>query len=219
MILLLENRRDRVGGIEEININFDKYKNIEVILYDDNCNHILDKFLENNNQFSKYDTIIIHESIYDDNRRDELFKVLKEFCLDKKLIIFSGYHPQASLSNNTLTLTPKKLYENLDTFLKEYKNDNSNILMLSYGKDWDLNPLCNYLEKLNIFIETLDKNNKYRSAKFKKDFGLFELQKILKEEEYQSLYKNLDFGYEVSIEEMKILSYNFKTLIQEKAKR
>ncbi|MDQ7083975.1 MAG: hypothetical protein Q9M36_03185 [Sulfurovum sp.] len=84
-------------------------------------------------------------------------------------------------------------------------------------KNGILDPLCNYLEKLNIFIETLDKSNKYRSAKFKKDFGLFELKKILKEEEYQLLLKNLDFGYKVGFEEMKILSYNFKTLIQTKA--
>jgi len=99
MILLLENKRDRIGGIEERGIDFSKYPHIKVILYDDKCDKILDEFLDDNSKFDKYDTIIIHESIYDDNRRDELFKVLKEFCLDKKLIIFSGNHSQSSLSN------------------------------------------------------------------------------------------------------------------------
>jgi len=218
MILLLENKRDRIGGIEERGIDFSKYnKNLEVILYNEKCNDMLDKFLKDNNQFDKYDTIIIHESIYHDNKRDELFKVLKKFCIDKKLIIFSGNHSQSSLSNNTLTLTPKKLYENLETFLKEYDNDNSNILMLSYGKDWDLNPLLNTLEELNIFIENFDEDEESDFDEFEDDLDLLALKKIFKDEEYQSLYKNLDFEDEVSLEEMKILACNIKTLIKEKA--
>lgn len=213
MILLLENRRDRIGGIEQSGIEFSKYPHVEVILYD-KCNDILDDFLEDNNQFNKYDTIIIHESIYYDNKRDELFKVLNNFCIDKKLIIFSGNHSQSSLSNNTLTLTPKKLYENLEIFLKE---DNPNILMLSYGKNWDLNPLLNTVEKLNIFIENFDEDEEIDFDEFEDDFDLLTLKKILKEEEYQSLFKNLDFGDEVSIGEVKILADNFKMLIEEKA--
>ncbi|MDQ7046341.1 MAG: hypothetical protein Q9M39_01450 [Sulfurovum sp.] len=104
MILLLENKRDRIGGIEKSGINFTKYPHIKVILYDDKCNDILDNFVEDNYQFDKYDTIIIHETIYHQNRRDKLFKVLKEFCSDKKLIVFSSDHSQSSLSKNTLTL-------------------------------------------------------------------------------------------------------------------
>ncbi|MDQ7083974.1 MAG: hypothetical protein Q9M36_03180 [Sulfurovum sp.] len=140
MILLLENKRDRIGGIEEKNINFDKYPNIDVILYDDKCNDLLDGFLEDNNQFDKYDTIIIHESIYHQSKIETLFKALELYAksTNKILVKFSGNNSQSSFYNNILTLTPSKLYQNLETFLKE---DNPNILILAYGKKWDFRPI------------------------------------------------------------------------------
>jgi len=218
MILLIENKRDRIGGFEERDIDFDKYPNIQVILYDDKCNNILDEFLEDNNKFNEYDTIIIHETIYYKDKVETLFKVLEQYIKSKNktLVKFSGQNTQSSFMNNILTIKPSKLYQYLEIFLNE---DNSNILMLAYGKNWDLNPLCNYLEKLNIFIETFEIRNTMRSAKFKKVYGLFELEKILEENEYKSLLKNLDFGYKVSLEEMKILSHNFENLIKEKINR
>ncbi|MDQ7046339.1 MAG: hypothetical protein Q9M39_01435 [Sulfurovum sp.] len=88
---------------------------------------------------------------------------------------------------------------------------------MAYGKNWDLNPLLNTLEELNIFIENFDEDEEINFDEFEDDFDLLTFKKILKDEEYQSLYKNLDFADEVSIDEMRILSDNFKTLIQTKA--
>lgn len=216
MILLLENRRDRIGGIKDSGIEFEKYKNIEVVLSDKNCNTILDNFLENLHQLDKYHTIIIHESIYHEEKREILFKALEQYIKNnnKILVKFSGHYSNSSFSNNILKVTPIKLYQNLETFLKEY---NPNILILAYGENWDLNPLLNALEELNVFIENFDEDEEIDFDEFEDDFDLLALKKILKEEEYQSLYKNLDFGDEVSIEEMKTLACNIKTLIKEKA--
>ena len=83
--------------------------------------------------------------------------------------------------------------------MKEYKNNNSNILMLAYGKNWDLDPLCNYLEKLNIFIENLDKSNKYRSAKFKKDVTNHPLKKRISPKNRDQSIKFVDSSLPSSI--------------------
>lgn len=218
MILLIENKRDRIGGFEERSIDFDKYPNIEVILYDDKCNNILDEFLEDNNKFNEYDTIIIHETIYYKDKVETLFKVLEQYVKSKNktLVKFSGHNTQSSFMNNILTITPSKLYQYLEIFLNE---DNSNILMLAYGKYWDLNPLLNILEKLNLFIENFNEDEEIDFDEFEDDFDLLELKTILKDEEYQLLYTNLEFNDEVSLEEMKILSHNFENLIKEKINR
>lgn len=215
MILLLENKRDRIGGIERSGIQFTEYS--EVILYDEKCNNILDNFLENNNQFDKYDTIIIHESIYYEEKRESLFSQLEKYARkeNKTLVKFSGSNSQSSFSKNILTLSAEKLYQNLETFLKE---NNSNILILAYGRDWDLNPLLNTLEVLNIFIEDFEKDNEIDFDEFEDDFDLLELKHIFKEQEYQALFKNLDFKNEVSREEMIILASNLQMIIREKCK-
>ena len=220
MILLLENVQNRINGIEKSSIKFPNYSAyIEVVLYDKKCNERLNNFLENLHDFDKYDTIIIHESIYLDDKRERLFEVLEKYAEkeNKNLVKFSGYNTQSSSSNNVLTLSPTKLFENLETFLKEHKNDNSNILMLAYGKHWDINPLLNTLQELNIFIENFDENKEMDFDEFEDDFDLLELKKILKEDEYQSLFKDLNFGDEISIGDMKNLATNFKRLIEEKA--
>lgn len=212
MILLLENKT-----IRQNNIDFTNYNNIETILGDDKCNPILDIFLRDNSIFSEYDMIIIHENIYYQDKREELFKNLEKYCEDKKLVKFSGNNSQSYLNENILTLSAKKLYENIEIYLTEDKAEQSNILMLAYGKNWDLNPLLNILQELNLFIENFDEGGEIDFDDFEDDFDLLQLKRILKEEEYQLLYKNLDFEDEVSIEEMRILSYNFKTLIQVKS--
>ncbi len=92
MILLLENEQDRIGGIEKSGIDFTEYSDsIEVILYDEKCNNILNGFLENPHDFDKYDTIIIHESIYQENKRERLFEILEQYTVkeNKNLVKFS----------------------------------------------------------------------------------------------------------------------------------
>jgi hypothetical protein len=178
----------------------------------------LNAFLENRHEFDKYDTIVIHESIYQENKRETLFGELEKYTAqeNKILVKFSGTHTQSSFSENILTLAPAKLFKNLEVFLKEYKDDNSNILMLAYGKHWDLNPLLNILQELNIFIEDFDEFEEMDFDEFEIDFDLDKLKKILKEEEYRLLFNDLNFGDEINLQDIKNLANNFQRLIQSK---
>lgn len=118
MILLLENKEDRQKYID-----ISAFATIvDNILGDNDCNKSLDKFLEDISIFDKYDTIIIHESIYYKHKRDLLLKEIKDYCKDsnKNLILFSGNNSQSNSSNNILTITAKSLYNYITIFLENY---------------------------------------------------------------------------------------------------
>lgn len=177
-ILLLENREARTSFDK---MKLSKYSNVlKLVSGDVECNNLLDNFLKDHSTLGKYNTIIIHSNIFYEERRDELFKELKEYCSDKNLIIFSGGTSSSSLRENILELSADKLYkENLEMFLQEYSKATSNILMLSYGKKWQLNILLNILEKINLFINDYNENTK-SIYKFIQKVKLNDLNKINK---------------------------------------
>ncbi len=214
MILLLENKEVRQKNIA---IDFDD-QIIHNILGDDKCNEILSSFLDDESVLESYDTIIIHESIYLENERDNLLKKLETFCSqsEKKLIKFSGHNTQAHLKNNLLEISAKSLYANLMIFLEEYINDDANILMLAYGKNWQLNLLLNVLEKLNLFIENSIEGDSFDFDEFEDDFDLLKIKRVLGNKEYEKLLIGIDIDYEISITEIKLLTDNLKKIIQEK---
>ena len=218
MILLLENKTTRV---DESDINFSYYDDIDImkaLLTDEKCNNFLDDFLDDHTVFDKYDTIIIHESIYREEKRKEFFEELESYCKGKNLVKFSGNNTQALLTSISLDLSDKDLYTNLVDFLEEYRNNNHNILMLAYGKHWDLNKLLNVLQKLNLFIENYE-DEKLDFDEFEDDFDLLEFKNLLNNNEYNVLFRNLDnFENEISLEQIKVLASNFKKLIMEKSK-
>jgi len=214
MILLLENNTIRKNKSE---INFENYSEVmESVFSDTKCNSLLDNFLEDNYIFDKYKTIIIHENIYREEQRKKLFNVLESYAKNKNLVKFSGNNTQASLTDRRLQLSAENLYKNLETFLQESKKDESNILILAYGQHWDLNKLLNTLQELNLFIEDYDEEIDF--DEFEDDFDLLELQKILSDDDYKKLFKNLDdFEDEIDLEQIKVLACNFEILIQEKS--
>jgi hypothetical protein len=56
-----------------------------------------------------------------------------------------------------LELNSKTFYsQNLTLFLDAIKEKNDNLLMLSYGKQWQLNIILNVIESLNLYIDTKD---------------------------------------------------------------
>jgi hypothetical protein len=217
MILFLENKTIRANNSK---INFKNYSDIlEVIFSNAKCNELLTKFLKNHNIFDNYNTIIIHEGIYIEEERKKLFKELKDYCKNKILVKFSGTHSDSEslFTDKSLQISAKTIYKNLEFFLQEYKNSNSNILMLAYGKDWSLNKLLNNLQELNLFIENYDEYDEIDYDEFEDDFDLLELKKILSDKEYKFLFENLDnFEDEINLEQIKILAFNFKSLIQKK---
>jgi len=216
MILLLENNSIRANKRE---INFENYNEVMKSVFSDaKCNSLLDNFLEDNYIFDEYKTIIIHENIYREEQRKELFKALESYAKNKNLVKFSGNNTQASLSDRTFQLSAEKFYENLEDFLEESQKNESNILMLAYGKDWDLNKLLNTLQLLNLFIEDYDEDEEIDFDEFEDDFDFLELKKILTDSDYKKLFKNLDdFEDDIDLEQIKVLAHNFKILIQEKS--
>lgn len=209
-ILLLENKDNRQ---DILTFNLKQYSFLNNVLGDNNCNSLLDDFLENQSIFDKYDTIIIHESIYYDLKREELFAVLNNFCSEKKLIKFSGNNTQFSLENEfSLQLSPTSLYENLKVFLEAYEVDDSNILMLALGENWYLNVLLNSLEKLNIFIEN---NNEHRNKSiFSSKTGLSKI-KAVNPESYAFIFSGIESNT-ITIDQMKKVVDSLKKLIQDK---
>ncbi len=214
MILLFENKEIRQ---KDVTIVFDD-NIIHNILGDDKCNEVLSSFLEDESQLESYDTIIIHESIYFENERDTLLKKIETYCSqkEKKLVKFSGHNTQAHFNNKLLEISSKSLYENLTVFLEKYINYDANILMLAYGKNWQLNLLLNILEKLNIFIENSNKNESFDFDEFEDDFDLLKIKNILGNSEYKKLLVDIDDD-EISIIKVKLLADNLKKIIQEKA--
>lgn len=174
-ILLLENKIDREGlhEIKSADIN-----GLELILGDIECNRILNDFLDNHMILEQYTTIIIHQNIYEEEKRNLLFNKLKSYCKEKYLVIFSGGNNSISLRNDyLLELNSKNMYKNLFSYVEEFEKNNPQILILGYGKKWELNIFLNILEHINIFLENNKNENFFDFDEFEYEIDLEELKK------------------------------------------
>ena len=209
-VILLENKNERQ---KEHIFDMSKYEFFDNVLGDNDCNNLLDKFLQNNSIFDNYDTIIIHESIYDDKKRINLFEVLKNYCSNKNLIMFSGNNTQFSLENESLLrISPSSLYNNIEVFLNAYEKKGSNILMLALGEKWQFNILLNTLEQLNIFIQNNEKESINKSI-FSSKSGLLKIKEV-DEEIYESIFKNFTSN-NLTKNDIETISINLKNMIME----
>jgi hypothetical protein len=209
-VILLENKDERQ---KEHIFDMPKYEFFDNVLGDNDCNNLLDKFLQNNSIFDNYDTIIIHESIYDDQKRINLFEVLKNYCSNKNLMMFSGNNTQFSLENESLLrISPLSLYNNIEVFLNAYEKKSSNILMLALGEKWQFNILLNTLEQLNIFIQNNEKESINKSI-FSSKSGLLKIKEV-NEEIYESIFKNFTSNNLTKID-IETISANLKNMIME----
>ena len=216
-ILFLENKVARKDGYD---INFTKYKKLVSVFGDEECNKGLCGFLEDNSAFDQYHTILIHATIFYENERSELFRTLKEYCKNSKisLVIFSGGGDIGSLNNNILEVTAKSFYENIEIFLEKYQNNESNLLMLAYGENWDLNMLLNTLERLNVLSE--DKSDDFIEDydDFEDDFDFLKIKKVLDVKQYEQIFTNVDIeDDEINVSQIKTIRANLENLIQDKA--
>jgi hypothetical protein len=153
-ILLIEDRVKRQQlFIEETQIDINSY--IDIL---DNITNeeYYKKILEDKVDLYKYDIIIAHKSLGSDIK---VIDKLKAHCKDTNtsLILFSGgisvnYYNDENFI--VMEINSKTFYsKNLELFLKSVRNNNDNILMIPYGKNWKLNIILNVLESLNRFIE------------------------------------------------------------------
>jgi hypothetical protein len=215
-IIFFENKIDRK---KNYNIDFEKYSNLVSVFGNEKCNQELDRFLQDNNIIDQYDTILIHATIYYEDKRSELFKVLKEYCRNKiNLVIFSGGGDIGSLNNNILEVTARSFYENIEIFLERHQDTPNNLFMLAYGEYWDLNILLNTLEKINILIEDNDNNEFIEDYdEFEDDFNFLKIKKVLDIKEYKIIFTNIDINDdEIDINQIKTIRNNLISLINEK---
>jgi len=192
-ILLIEDRADRQRKFTKI--DFSKYPMVDNKI-GDAYKEIEKAFNEERFELHDYDVIISHRSAFGENNSKVLSK-LKEFCKEskKQLILFSGGISVPFYTTTpfeSLSINSKELYgDNLELFLEEAKvNNHSNLLLLAYGKNWELNILLNTLEKINMFLVKNEKSITYNRFKF--DTKYKTIEKLIDFEEYNSGFTKED---------------------------
>lgn len=115
---------------------------------------------DNSFDFDKYSMVMAHKSAFE-NDVGVIVDRLKSYCKkeNKALVFFSGgtQNYYDNTYNDYLELETKYFYsDNLKLFLDAYKENNANILMLSYGEKWKVNSVLNILEKINLFLDRND---------------------------------------------------------------
>ena len=177
-ILLIEDRTTRQRRFaNKTGIKLDKYSNILDNCIDDKYNAILSEMRQDNFDFSSYDIIVSHKSIFSDESNSDILRKIEDHCktYKKSLVLFSGGIDGSYYNNEIyeiLELNSKTFYSrNLTLFLDAVKKEKNNLLMLSYGEHWKLNILLNVLENLNLYIDTAD-------SELFKDIDLDRLEQI-----------------------------------------
>jgi hypothetical protein len=145
-ILLIEDRAKRQERfMDDTGIDLSKYSDI---LDNETDKNYYELILNEGINLSQYDIIISHKSI---GGNSKVIDKLKEHCkkTNTPLILFSG-GISANYYNDDdnfieMEINSKTFYsQNLEIFLKAVKSENENILMLAYGKRWELNILLNF---------------------------------------------------------------------------
>lgn len=159
-IILIEDREERQKlFMEDTELDLSLYDDILENTIGDKYEIIYEKLKNNTFNFDDYETIIVHKSAFHDDNRIILNKIRKhcQASKDKQLILFSGGITTNYYDNSeceTIELNSKVFYSNnLKLFLEDAKMTKPNLLILSYGAQWELNSLLNVLEKINFFIE------------------------------------------------------------------
>ena len=161
-IALIEDRYKRQNNfLTKNNINLDDYKNILDNFIHHKAADILGQIYDDNFNFEKYDIIICHESV---ENKTVILSNLQKYCKEhnKTLVLLSGGISVNYYDNSEyelLQLNSETFYsQNLKLFLEAVKNEDEDILMLCYGKNWNLNIVSNILEKTNYIIGQVDDN-------------------------------------------------------------
>ena len=204
-ILLIEDRVERQNKFtNETGIALDKY---ETFL---DRRESLDK-----DSLEEYSTIITHRSAFGESD-ENILDYLKKYCEEHqtKLVFFSGGISSTFYSKSKyefLLLNSKSFYsKNLELFLDDFqKNQEPNILLLGYGKDWKINILLNTLEKINLFISNNETKERVKFNKFKTETKIENIADMIKFE-----YPQIGKGNGVFLDDLKALSKDIKFQIQ-----
>jgi hypothetical protein len=205
-ILLIEDRVERQNRFTlDTGILLDIYKDI------------LDRkeTLDKNSLDNNYSVIITHRSAFGESD-ENILDYLKKYCEEHqtKLVFFSGGISSTFYSKikyEFLLLNSKSFYsKNLELFLDNFqKNQEPNVLLLGYGKDWKINILLNTLEKINLFISNNETKERVKFNKFKTETKIENIADMIKFE-----YPQIGKGNGVFLDDLKALSKDIKFQIQ-----
>lgn len=103
-----------------------------------------------------YGIVMIHESAFAIEHSRNFLRRIMKYCKSegKKLVTFSG----GAVSDiyleelGRLELKSSTFYSNLKEFLESQNNDDDNLLILAYGKNWKENLYMDIQQKLKTFI-------------------------------------------------------------------
>ena len=161
-ILIIEDRTIRQE-------NFTAHSNVDLNSYDflDNATgskyqEVYEQLLKDDTVLQPYSIIITHRSAFGKDGGVILSRIV-EHCKknEKKMVLFSGGISAKTYSLNpceTLIINSKDLYsDDLKLFFENIETEGvANLLLLAYGKDWKINLMLNSLEKLNLFLQSID---------------------------------------------------------------
>jgi len=219
-VLLIEDRFKRQERFQE---DLD----IQLEIYDDILdNMIFDKYeelyqlLKNQEfDFTPYSIVIVHKSAFSDDN-SVITAYLERMCKELSIVIvyFSGgidaNYYQRENDFKLFEVNSKTLYSaNLTLFLNTFRDGTLEPGILVYGRQWDLNVLCNISQKLNIYIEKLEDNNRREKSFYKNNP---DIKKILYEIKNATFYKPQLMNEKISKEEMKKLLFSIQTYMEKR---
>lgn len=205
MIYLIDDKIIRQESFGWDSATLNKYKDILI------CVHNIKELDNLKNEILNGDNVILfHDSFFDNpiNKQEKQTDLIKQQLNDysvkkKKLVVFfSGSIGNRTIHDLTLYCPVKVVYENLDMFLSQYKNNSTEILPehIAYGKNYKYEQLL--ILKNQIWESFyLQSNN---SAIVPND-------KLL--DELESLSKILNFKFTTEDKTVEQLKYQIQTLL------
>ena len=215
MILLIEDKIQRqFKALNSIGLSLDTYEEIIENSIDEKYDKIYQALKDDSFDFSQYDFIISHKSAFDkDNSR--LIDKLKERCSTHKipLVLFSGGVDATYFDKDRLYAEMSSMIfysDNLKLFLEKARKQKPYIQVLLYGEHWRLNILLNSLEKIDLYIDSLDNKKEIFYKRFVLDCDIENLQEF-----DIDLYKPVCEGKYASIDEIKKLADSLRDGVKE----
>ena len=205
-ILFIEDRATRQEQFsKQTQTDLNSYSDILDNMINEKYDNIILKLKENTFDFEEYEVIICHKSAFKDDNTT-ILKNIERYCKDnhKVFTLFSGgidgnYYLEED-NYIFMELNSKLLYsQNIELFLEDFRGGNINPLILSYGAKWKINILLNILEKINLILESEQRESiLYKKFKSNSDMELIEKLDI-------NIYEVSLDGRKISKDEMRKL--------------
>ena len=165
MIYLIDDKISRQTDYGWDASRFKEYESILIIIQ--NEKGLKEHF---QNIFENDNIIIFHDSFLNSN--GEFIKRFKEKLNDNTNVYcchFSGSYNSRYIQDKVAYLSPKYVYENLQSFLGEYTKGNINFKILAFGKNADIE------KRLDDFLREFKRTEQYIVEETEQNIAFFEL--------------------------------------------